>query len=36
MTKMIPENVEEFTTDGERQTYRFLDEKLMKNWVGPR
>ena len=25
MAKMIPENVERFTTDGERQTYRFLE-----------
>jgi len=31
MTKMIPENVEEFTTDGERQTYRFLEAVTKPN-----
>ena len=25
MAKMIPENVDQFTTEGERQTYRFLE-----------
>jgi hypothetical protein len=25
MAKMIPDSVEQFTTEGERQTYRFLE-----------
>ena len=34
MAKMIPENVDQFTTEGERQTYRLDSEYLScRLWI---